>query len=231
MNLTLGVDRANVESKPETMRSAFDFLGKQPKHLAKKSVTLSSKASHNTRTRHLATATNMPSKSLSDTAKRARRRARLVLEAIPGLPTHIVVSHILRSENFDDPADLARLPAVSRGMRDAMAGTGLRFKEVIESHTTAVECLSAVQRLQRRGVLSRRGLLCAAAVGGGHLEELKVLRENDTPWDEWTCAVAAACGHLEVLQWAHANGCPWDWQTREYANGHVLVWAIANGVP
>ena len=173
----------------------------------------------------------MPSKSLSGAAKRARRRARLVLEAIPGLPTHIVVSHILRSENFDDPADLARLPAVSRGMRDAMAGTGLRFKEVIESHTTAVECLSAVQRLQRRGVLSRRGLLCAAAVGGGHLEELKVLRENDTPWDEWTCAVAAACGHLEVLQWAHANGCPWDWQTREYANGHALVWAIANGVP
>ena len=130
MNLTLGVDRANVESKPETMRSAFDFLGKQPKHLAKKSVTLSSEASHNTRTRHLATATNMPSKSLSDAAKRARRRARLALEAIPGLLTHLVVAHILRSEYFGDPADLARLPAVSRAMRDAMAGTGLRFREI-----------------------------------------------------------------------------------------------------
>ena len=35
-------------------------------------------------------------------------------EAIPRLPNHLVVEHILRSEHFDDPADLARLPAVSR---------------------------------------------------------------------------------------------------------------------
>ena len=48
-------------------------------------------------------------------------------EAIPGLPNHVVVEHILRSEHFDDPADLARLPAVSRAMRDTMAETGLRF--------------------------------------------------------------------------------------------------------
>eukprot|EP00230_Micromonas_polaris_P009719 CAMPEP_0197118388 /NCGR_PEP_ID=MMETSP1390-20130617/1539_1 /TAXON_ID=38833 /ORGANISM="Micromonas sp., Strain CCMP2099" /LENGTH=58 /DNA_ID=CAMNT_0042559973 /DNA_START=29 /DNA_END=201 /DNA_ORIENTATION=+ len=31
-------------------------------------------------------------------------------EAIPRLPNHLVVAHILRSDNFDDPADLARLP-------------------------------------------------------------------------------------------------------------------------
>jgi hypothetical protein len=48
-------------------------------------------------------------------------------EAIPGLPDHLVVAHILRSGHFDDPADLARLPAVSRAMRDVVAGTGLRF--------------------------------------------------------------------------------------------------------
>jgi hypothetical protein len=48
-------------------------------------------------------------------------------EAIPGLPDHLVVTHILRSGHFDNPADLARLPAVSRTMRDAVAETGLRF--------------------------------------------------------------------------------------------------------
>ncbi len=53
-------------------------------------------------------------------------------EAFPGLPNHLVVAHILKSEYFDDPADLARLPAVSRGMRDTMAVTGLKFKELDE---------------------------------------------------------------------------------------------------
>ena len=53
-------------------------------------------------------------------------------EAIPGLLNDIVITHVLRSEYFDDPADLARLPAVSRAMRDAVAATGLRFKELDE---------------------------------------------------------------------------------------------------
>jgi hypothetical protein len=35
-------------------------------------------------------------------------------ELVPGLPNHLVVTHILKPDNFDDPADLARLPAVSR---------------------------------------------------------------------------------------------------------------------
>ena len=53
-------------------------------------------------------------------------------EAIPGLLNDIVVTHVLRSEYFDDPADLARLPAVSRAMRDAVAATGLQFKQLTE---------------------------------------------------------------------------------------------------
>ena len=53
-------------------------------------------------------------------------------EAIPRLPDHLVVTHILRSENFDDPADLARLPAVSCAMRAAVAATGLQFEELDE---------------------------------------------------------------------------------------------------
>ena len=36
-------------------------------------------------------------------------------DAIPGLLNDIVVAHVLRSEYFDDPADLARLTAISHG--------------------------------------------------------------------------------------------------------------------
>ena len=54
-------------------------------------------------------------------------------EAFPRLPNHLVVTHILRSEYFDDPADLARLPAVSRAMRDTVAETGLRFRSLMKS--------------------------------------------------------------------------------------------------
>ena len=48
-------------------------------------------------------------------------------QAFPAPPNHLVVAHILRSEYFDDPADLARLPAVSSEMWDAVAATGLEF--------------------------------------------------------------------------------------------------------
>ena len=77
-------------------------------------------------------------------------------EAIPGLLNDIVVTHVLRSEHFDDPADLARLPAVSRAMREAVAATGLRFEELDEKRAVDLGCLSAVQRLQRGGRLSRQ---------------------------------------------------------------------------
>jgi len=53
-------------------------------------------------------------------------------EAIPDLPDHLVATHILRSAYFDDPVDLARLRAVSRAMRDTVAETGLRFRELSE---------------------------------------------------------------------------------------------------
>ena len=39
---------------------------------------------------------------------------------------------MIRSEYFDDPADLARLPAVSYAMLDAVAATGLRLEELSE---------------------------------------------------------------------------------------------------
>ena len=77
-------------------------------------------------------------------------------EAIPGLPDHLVVTHVLKTENFDDPADLARLPAVSRAMRAAVAETGLQFEELDEEKALRLGCLSALLRLKRQGPLSRQ---------------------------------------------------------------------------
>tara|TARA_B110000977_G_scaffold133341_1_gene169844 strand:+ start:1643 stop:2077 length:435 start_codon:yes stop_codon:yes gene_type:complete len=143
-------------------------------------------------------------------------------------------------------------------MRDAVAATGLAFKELDEGLAVFHGSLSAVQRLQRRGVLSRREPLCQVLARGGHLEKLKVLCDIGLPWDEKPCSDAAYGGHIEVLQWVrangcpwsewsfayaaygghlemkqlvHATGCPWDAATRRIAEGHVLEWAIANGVP
>ena len=157
-------------------------------------------------------------------------------EAFPDLPNHLVVEHILRTEHFDDPADLARLPAVSRAMRGAVAATGLLwFEELDEHHAVELGCLSVLKRLQRGGRLSRQEYLCQAAARSGQLEELQALRENGCPWDTSTSWAAARSGHLEVLQWARANDCPWGRATCAFAakGGHleVLRWARANGCP
>ena len=149
-------------------------------------------------------------------------------EAIPGLLNDIVIAHVLRS-------DLARLPAVSHAMRDAVAATGLQFEDIDEYDAVKFGCLSAVQRLQRGGHLSRQEYLCQAAARSGQLDKLKVFRAKGRPWDRSTCWAAARGGHLKVLQWARANGCPWNEGTCSGAawGGHleVLQWARANGCP
>ena len=120
-------------------------------------------------------------------------------------------------------------------MRDTVAATGLTFEECNEHDAMELGCLSAVQRLQRGGRLSRQERLCQAAAGSGQLEELKLLRADGWPWDRLTFWAAARGGHLEVLQWARANGCPWNRDTTSWAamGGHleVLQWARANGCP
>ena len=156
--------------------------------------------------------------------------------AIPRLPDHLVVAHILISEYFgDDPADLARLRPVSRGIRAAVSATGLRFAELGEISAVYIGCLSALERRQRQGRLSRQKYLCEGAARNGNLVQLKELRENGCPWDENTCALAAKGENLEALQWARANGCPWNEQTCAMAakGGHleVLQWIRANGCP
>jgi hypothetical protein len=156
-----------------------------------------------------------------------------VQDAIPGLPDHLVVTHVLRAEYFDDPAELARLRMVSRTMRDTVSATGLRFEEMDENEAVELGCLSVLRRLQRQGRLSCQELLCYAAAKCGQLEELKDFRENGCPWDEMTCVYAAMGGDLELLQWARTHWCPWGVKTCACAakGGHleVLQWLRANG--
>ena len=154
-------------------------------------------------------------------------------EAIPGLPDHLVVTHILRPEYFDDPADLTRLRLVSRAMRDTVAAKRRRCKDLWEKEALHVGCLSALKRLCRRGRLRHQEYLCEAFAYSGQLEELKLLRADGCSWDRSTSRAAAHGGHLEVMQWAHANGCPWDEGTCHGAveGGHleVVKWLRANG--
>ena len=162
--------------------------------------------------------------------------------AIPGLPDDLVVAHILGSANLSDPTDVARLTAVSRGMRAAVAATKravlatkLTVKKPEEGEAVMKGYLSTLKHMHSRGRLSRKKDLCEDAARGGHLEVLKWARANDCPWDEWTCAEAAENGHLEVLQWARENGCPWDDETCSHAaeRGHleILKWARESGCP
>ena len=82
-------------------------------------------------------------------------------EAIPGLLNDIVVTHVLRSEHFDDPADLARLPAVSCAMRDAVAATGLAFEELDELDAVKARMFKRVEApaTERSPVASKIPLL------------------------------------------------------------------------
>jgi hypothetical protein len=164
-------------------------------------------------------------------------------EAIPDLPDHLVVTHVLRTEHFADPADLARLRVVSRAMRAAVAGTGRRLEELDPNTALKVGSFSAMQRLQRRGVIppgQTQQYLCAVAARGGLLEELK-LRANANAsnstwtWNPGTCGSAAAGGHIHMLRWLRANGCPWGGSTCSVAaaTGQLesLKWCRANGCP
>jgi hypothetical protein len=152
---------------------------------------------------------------------RARKRKRDLAAqagvAIPGLPFDVAVS--LVEKHLPDPADLAVLRAVSRGMRAAVDATGRKVQEFKEDDAVQRGYVSTLKCLRRRGRLSDECLLCAAAATIGDLEGLKALRGEggSFPWDEETCACAAYGGHLEVLKWARENGCPWDEWVRQLA--------------
>ena len=162
--------------------------------------------------------------------------------AIPGLPTEVVVTHILKKDHFPDPGDLAQLRVVSREMRDAVDATGRTMEELEDDDYVRLGCVRALQRKHRAGRLSvcpatKRSVeqICQAAATVGNLAQLRTLRAEGYPWDANTCAGAAAGGHLEVLKWARENGCPWDIVTAAAAayQGQLetLKWCHENDAP
>ena len=148
--------------------------------------------------------------------KRKRDLAAQAGVAIPGLPFDVAVSIV--EKHLPDPADLAVLRAVSRGMRAAVDATGRKVEEFKKDDAVERGYVSTLKCLRRRGRLSDVRLLCAAAARVGDLEGLKALRRAENfPWGVSTCGFAALGGHLEVLKWARENGCPWDEKTRTIA--------------
>ena len=143
--------------------------------------------------------------------------------------------HILSSEFLPETADLGRLRAVNKGMRDAVDATGREIKKLSDREAVDLGYVSLLKERHTRGVLKDECLTCAAAARNGDLEELKALRAEKFPWDWETCALAAQYGHLDVLKWARENDCPWDEATCAFAaqNGHLetLKWARENNCP
>ena len=133
------------------------------------------------------------------------------------LPLDVISTHVLKSDFLPETADLGRLRAVSKGMRDAVDATGREIKKLSDDEAADLGHVSLLKDRHRRGVLRDKTFLCAAAARKGDLEELKALRADEWPWNERTCTWAARGGHLEVLKWARANDCPWDARTRTYA--------------
>ena len=96
---------------------------------------------------------------------RARKRYRdldaQVGVAIPGLPFDVAVS--LVQKHLPDPADLAVLRAVSKGMRDAVDATGRKVEEFDENDAFERGYVRTLKCLLRRGRLSNELLVCTAA--------------------------------------------------------------------
>ena len=147
------------------------------------------------------------------------------------LPRDIKTQILGRSDVIEE-ADLARLRAVSRSMRDAVDATMEDLRDV--RLAAKLGCLTALRNLLQRGHLDRR-FVCEFTALGGHLEVLMWARANDCPWNEDTCSSAACSGNLEVLRWARENGCPWNERTCSSAaeGGHLetLMLARKNGCP
>ena len=139
-------------------------------------------------------------------------------EPIPGLPGHLVVAHVLGEEKMPDPTHLARISAVSRGMRDAVAATKRKVQEPYEEEAVAKGFLSTVKHMYARGRLSREELLCAAAASsarnaivGGCLRL-------------WWCCRRAAPGVISVAPgFVRSFLCPGPVPQRERAARELLA--------
>ena len=150
------------------------------------------------------------------------------------LPLDVISTHVLKSDFLPETADLGRLRAVSKGMRDAVDATGREIKKLSDDEAADLGHVSLLKDRHRRGVLGDERWLCAAAARKGDLEELKALRADKWPWSSSTFAAAATGGNLEMLKWLDANGCPWDeedtWEAAtKYGHVAVLQWVLENG--
>ena len=87
--------------------------------------------------------------------------------AIPGLSFDVAVSIV--EKHLPDPADLAVLRAVSRGMRAAVDATGRKVEQFGEKDAVERGYVSTLKCLRRRGRLHDERLLCAAAARVGDL--------------------------------------------------------------
>ena len=124
-------------------------------------------------------------------ATRARKRKRDLAAqagvAIPGLPIDVAVSIV--EKHLPDPADLAVLRAVSKGMRAAVDATGRKVEGFGEEDAAERGYVSTLKCLRRRGRVKNERLLCAAAARIGDLAELKALRAVKWPWQTGTCSL------------------------------------------
>ena len=80
-----------------------------------------------------------------------------------------VKNGILGPTNLPEPADLGRLRAVSRGMRDAVDATRREIKEVSNEDAAGLGYVSLLKDRHSRGLLRdcERTLVCAAAARSG----------------------------------------------------------------
>ena len=112
---------------------------------------------------------------------RARKRKRDLAAqagvAFLALPFHLAVSIV--EKHLPDPADLAVLRAVSRGMRDAVDATGRKIEAFDEEDAAERGYWNTLKCLRRRGRLQEECLVCAAAASVGDLEALKALRRAE----------------------------------------------------
>ena len=74
-------------------------------------------------------------------------------DAFAALPVHILITHVLSSGILPDPSDLARLRAVSREMRDAVAATGREVYELGAESAIYFGDLGGLQLMHQRGDL------------------------------------------------------------------------------
>jgi hypothetical protein len=94
------------------------------------------------------------------------------------LPRDVIATHVLRPDFLPDPADLGRLRAVCKGLRDAVYATGRPVYELTPEEAVRLGDLNGLQLLLERAPRVRRDL-CAIAAEVGNLDVLKWAREND----------------------------------------------------